>query len=274
MYRSILSAPKRTVEPPLEPFGESALQTVQTWLHLNRVRIAEIPDAFSQGRTLGLMMAGATNIAGRMEQAGRPARTLVHSPKSEVHQITRKLESFGLSVDLPLDLLAGSRFEVLGQTKKLILHGACQPRLRFETLDTQSPPAWVKSLQKIQEDTGVTPIPGWILRGSDGVTKTTVAFDDEDAIAGGVSVQRICFGGTIAAMGLGLCIARRYEGKGHGRRLNASALMGALAEPGVGMALEIVSAGPSGSRNINERCGLLPVRNWCFLFGERPRDCR
>lgn len=153
--------------------GGADLIAVQHTLHARRGALAALRGAFSQGRTFGLIEVGTTDTLERIEPAGWPARILLLVLRADSEELASTLSRRDYVCDPPYDLLVDHAIEVHRRARAL----AASPfplGWRTEVLDTISRPAHVQALQALQHQVGLTPIPGWILRGIDGCTQTTV----------------------------------------------------------------------------------------------------
>lgn len=247
--------------------GPAALQAVQRTLHAHRALLSALPGTFCQGRTFGFMNANRHDALERLEQADWPARVLLHLPRTDSEMICPPLAELGYACDSPYDLLVGTAENVRCRTQALA-SSPLPPGWRTKPLHADTPARHVRALQMLQQDAGLTPVPGWVLRGLDGRTCTTLLMDSTDAVRGAVSLQSLVFGSEPASMGFGLCIAPEQVGRGLAQRLNARAMAQAV-EAGARWTMEIVAPTGSASRRVNEACGLARHPTDCFVFAQR-----
>lgn len=259
--------PQSTSNTGPEYAGPAALQAIQHALYAQRALLSALPGTFCQGRTFGLMNANRHDALERLEQADWPARVLLHLPRTDSEMLCPLLAELGYACDPPYDLLVGAAEEVRCRTQSLAA-SPLPPGWRTERLHAATPSRHVRALQMLQQDAGLTPVPGWVLRGLDGHTRTTLLMDSTDGVRGAVSLQRLVFGGEPASMGFGLCIAPEQAGRGLAQLLNARAMTQAI-KAGARWTMEIVAPTSSASRRVNEACGLARHRTDCFVFAQR-----
>lgn len=250
--------------------GPAALQAIQRTLHAHRALLLALPGAFCQGRTFGLMNASRHEALQRLERADWPARVLLHLSRTDSEMLYMPLAELGYTCDPPYDLLVGAAREVRRCTRALAA-SPLPPGWRTERLHADTPARHVRALQMLQQDAGLTPVPGWVLRGLDRRTRTTLLMDSADGVRGAVSLQRLVFGSEPASMGFALCIAPEQAGRGLAQRLNARAMAQAIEE-GARWTMEIVAPTGSASRRVNQACGLARHPTDCFVFAERQQS--
>ena len=253
--------------PDPEFVGDGDLQAVQRALYTHRGALASLPGSFSQGRTFGLMECGTADAISRLEHAGLPARILLHVKRLDADAVSSCLATNGYRCDPAYDLLLGAAVHVRSRTRALTIR-SLPNAWRVELLTPSSDPALIRELQRLEVRCGLTPVPGWVLRGTDGLTRTLVLLDGERQVQGGMSTLRIVHGDESLAMGFGLCIAEACAGRGLAQWLNAAALTQAI-DGGASRAMEIVAPAGDASRRVNEACGLELSSVECFLFAER-----
>lgn len=246
--------------------GSPSLQSIQLDLYSRRATLSKLAGAFSQGRTVGFMHIYRSDMQPRVDAAGRPARVLLHVARANAEAVARSMTLLGYVVEPPFDLVVGSMEDVERTVAELCSSAPAGP---FDVvyLGQDAPGESVSALQSLQHSTGITPIPGWVLRGSDGKTRTSVIVDRQGGIHGGLCMQQIQYRGVAASMGFGLCIAAALEGRGWARYLNARAICKA-AGSGVAWFMEIVAPQSVASQRVNQACGLRVIDAECFLFAE------
>ena len=254
-------------ELTVEFAGTPWLCQVQEELYLRRELLASLPNSFSQGRTLGLMHVRPTQLIPRVLLAGIPSRLLVHLLCEDVVSSVAALKTIGYKCDPAYDLLAGRASNVVRCTTDLLPRLPSPIPLRLAVLCETSSVDQIRALQKLQAELGLTPVPGWVLRGTDSVTRTFVLLDTADCVQGGVSIQLIPYRRSIGAMGFGLCIEPSYARRGYAKRLNATAMMDANTR-GARWMMEVVAPGASSSKHVNATCGLTTQLGECFLFAK------
>jgi hypothetical protein len=138
-------------------------------------------------------------------------------------------------------------------------------------IDGRSSPGLVQQLQMLQSAAGVTPLPGWFMRGAE-LPLLTLAILDANGVPIGVgSIQAIGDVGrhTPSAMGLAICVSSTHRGRGLGTLLNSRLLATGLVEFRAGFVHEIVDDPTGSSRRMNLRCGLRENNDSHYLFAQR-----
>jgi hypothetical protein len=248
-----------------ETFGPKALRDVQAQLFASRHRLRVVPLCFSQGRTVGLMDVHATSLEARLREVGFAPRLLVHCRRAETESMKRGLSRFRYAVGRELDIMVGERNTVLTRTRALL--GDTGTDVSYVALDASSAPECIKAVQTCQHNAGVTPLPGWILRGLDDLSRGTALIDSTGNIMGSHTTQLIPFRRHRAMMGLALCLDPMAAGQGHGVRLAAHGFYFGLLAGGE-HALAIVEPGHRRSHRVHRSCGLTRDPKYCFLFAE------
>jgi len=205
-------------------------------------------------------------VRARVEAACWPARVLLHVTRTDAKSVVDSMTSLGYALDPAYDLLLGSVADVAHNIAKLCANVPAGP-FNVISLGQHTPATSVVQLQALQHANGITPIPGWILRGADGLTRTYVLTDGQGTVQGGISMQKMSFRGSPAAMGFGLCIATSSAGRGWARYLNARAIRDAAGWE-ASWFMEIVSPRLFASQRANQACGLRVDDDACFLFAE------
>jgi hypothetical protein len=261
------SAVVRTADRAMEAetFGSKALRTVQAQLFARRHRLRDVALCFSQGRTVGLMAVDAATFEARLSEVGFAPRLLVHCRRAELEKLGTGLRRHGYDVAPELDLMAGARATVLARTWAVL--AGTPARFVHMVLNASSAPESIKAVQTCQQDAGLTPLPGWILRGLDGASRSTVLVDHAGNIVGSHTTQVITLRAHQAVMGLALCVDPAEAGKGCGVRLAAHGFYHGLLAGGED-ALAIVEPDGHRSRQVHQLCGLTDDPQYCFLFAE------
>lgn len=250
----------------VELAGPENIRLAQLTCFLNRDRLEGMPGIFSQGRTVGFLQVRIHQMANRLRAAGFPSRILVHCASAQKIAMSGRLASIGYDCKEALDLLVGHRNHISGRIEKLLVppEAAC---CELQRLHEDSPPRTIAELQALQQAQGIVPIPGWILRGLDGVTSTTILVDYGGAVRGGICMQSIFVGDEPSSMGFAFCIDGALVGTGLGTWLNARATHDALGR-GATTVMEITAKEGSASRRVNEKCGLTDDPRSCVIFAE------
>lgn len=246
--------------------GPPGLQWVQRELYSRRAELSALVGVFSQGRTVGFMEVHPPEVLSRIGAAGRPARVLLHVARADAEAVAGSMALLGYYVEPPFDLLIGSVDDIAREVAELCAKVPAGP-FDVAWLGRDTPGDLVSALQLLQHANGITPIPGWVLRGNDGRTRTSVIVDVQGGIHGGVSMQQVQYRGMTAAMGFGLCISGASEGRGWARYLNARVIRKAAAS-GAAWFMEIVAPRSVASQRVNLACGLRTNEGECFLFAE------
>ena len=253
-----------------EPFGDERLLRAQLQLHVDRSHLRALPGTFEQGRTFGLVNVSPSEIAERIASARFPERLLVHAEERCSDEITDRLAGLGYRVSAPLALMTGAAPVVASRCQQILEGGRLEGGLCYVGITQQSPPSLVRGVQELQSICGITPLPGWYLRGVELPVLTVAIVDSRGAPIGVGSVQDIGSAGSDArsAVGLAICVAEQHRGRGLGTLLNSRLLADGLMRFGSGRVQEIVDDPASGSMRMNERCGLRRDPASHYLFAE------
>ncbi|WP_374129604.1 GNAT family N-acetyltransferase [Sphingomonas sp. 28-62-20] len=199
----------------------TALCRTEQCLFEDRDRWARQPDAYSQGRTLGLLQVRAAQLPARL---GAVSRVLLHGTGiGDRDAVLDRLAQIGARGIKRLTLVA-RRIE------------APMPGDRCVRLGS----GWAVTAQALQRAAGIVPVPAWILRGEDGRTVTigVIADGQLGAVACVQPVPALLTDAGVAML-FGVAVAPGHRRQGIGRRLIATA-SDIGAEMGAAMLCEIV----------------------------------
>lgn len=254
-----------------EPFGDERLITAQLAFHANRSWLRRLPDSFEQGRTFGFLNVDPSTLVARVVSARAPHRLLVNTQTSQSREILHLLEEIGYAVSAPLTLMTGATPDVIPACLRNIDAIGLQQAMSLVRIDGRSSRDLVQELQMLQSALGVTPLPGWFMRGTE-LSLLTLAILDSNGVPIGVgSIQAIGGLGRHAhtAMGLAICVSSSHQGRGLGTLLNSWLLATGLAEFRAGFVQEIVDDPAGSSRRMYVRCGLHNDYDSHYLYAER-----
>lgn len=254
-----------------ELFGDGRLIATQLALHTDRMWLRRLPDTFEQGRTFGFLNVDPSTLATRIVSARLPRRILVHTQADRSNEISRLLQEFGYTPLAPLTLMTGATPDVLPCCLRNIDAIGLQKGMSLVHIDGRSSRGLVRELQALQSTSGVTPLPGWFMRGVELSVLTLAILDSHGTPIGTGSIESI--GGigrhASAAMGLAICVSSSHRGRGFGTLLNSRLLATGLPKFNAEFIQEIVDDVAGSSQRMNERCGLRADKNSHYLFAER-----
>ena len=251
-----------------ELFGEEKLLRFQSEIYSSRMHFRSLPDTFEQGRSVGFLNVTSANLERRIIAARTPSRILVQIQQAESNSISSLLEVFGYLVSHPLSVMAGFATAVLPSCVRNIQTQGLAEGWKFIRIDHCSSRELVRNTQNLQRASGITPLPGWHLRGLELPVLSLALVNNHGVPVGAGSIQDLETEGPRSAMGLGICIAHAWQRRGLGVLLNSRLLAAGLQEFGWNRVVEIVDEPAGGSLRMNERCGLKLDQKACFLFGE------
>ncbi|MEZ4302442.1 MAG: hypothetical protein R3B70_46370 [Polyangiaceae bacterium] len=239
-------------------------------LHVARRHLRSQPHTFEQGRTFGLLRVSAADLAERIASSRSPSRLLVHADRRSSGEIASRLTELGYRVSTPLALMIGTARSVLQACRRKGAPKDLHDRVGLVRIGPRSPPELVRGIQLLQDASGITPLPGWYMRGVELPVVTLAIVDSRGAPIGAGSIQTIGSGGEgeLTAMGLAICVSAPHRGIGLGTWLNRQLLITAVVELGAGFLQEIIDDPASGSRRMNQRCGLVEDVRSHYLFAE------
>lgn len=136
-------------------------------------------------------------------------------------------------------------------------------------LDKNTATKEVLAIQKLHVQCGLTPLPGWFLRGgAPGVVCLTLHHNNKELVGAGV-VQRLApglLGAHATAVILGLCVAPNFRGHGLGILLNQACIGVARHDLKAHQAFEIIEHQNEASQQLNRKCGFQPRADLGFVF--------
>lgn len=239
----------------------------QFFLFKNKEIFRKIKNTFSQGRTFCYLDVKGEEIIQRLKATLFPPRILLHYKQHEYDHVSKQLHKMGYNISPPLIIMIGDQKNVTKKTLNIINSFQSKEEKIKEELNHSSQKELIRAFQKLQDDSGIIPVPGWIIRGLDGKTTTIIIKNEIQSIIAGMSTQLITFKKKVFTLGFGLCVSECYRGKKIGLLLNAIALNNSIGSSHY--AIEIVSEKNFSSIEINKKCGLKKLDNHFFIFAEK-----
>ena len=223
-------------------------------------------NVVSQGRTLVVLRANERAVEALDEWVRSFGRALLECTRETIPALKARLESLSHSCDTDLSLLS-----VAAEELPAIARGREASRLpsgwQLDPLDADAEPADVLRLQELQEAAGLTPLPGYVLRG-DGVRSFTLVLRDEHRLPqGGASVLDLSQPDRSEAMVFAVFLQPSVRGCGYSYSLNTAALQLGAERFAARTLIEVVETGNRASMRMNLACGLKldPHRGYLFV---------
>jgi GNAT superfamily N-acetyltransferase len=265
-------------------FGDPAAIRVQRVLFAARGWIGEQERMVSHGHALLLLHAQRFS-EDKLEAWVRCfERILAHAPRSEMPSLVETLRAVGARAGDDLALYAAAASDVRAAAAGLERARPLPRGWMLAEIPEGASPEAVRAVQEIQAASGVTPLPGWYLRGADGRAVTLVLRDGAGAVVGAATAcvalgpgeaapgggQLDLLNGSGAGKGEGgdlpsftgmpvsLCIRPDARGQGHAPVLGGAALRAACERFGLRRFYAVIGARDEAAIRVATRCGFTP----------------
>ncbi len=252
-----------------EPFGTPEQARVQQLLVQKRSWIASQRALLSQGRSL-LLFDGHTFSQHSIEwHVSEFRRVLIHARLGKLRDIAESLRQWGASVDDRLLLLDGESSQVLARLDQVQQTRKLPDGWSLEGIDRNAPAEVVRSIQRLQQESLLTPLPGLYIRSIGVQTHTIVLRNDRGELLGSATVQNVAdtgssFDGTV--MPLSACLRREARGRGISPLLLGSVIAYGIRNFSASRVRDIVEEKEVPAINLSKACGLTPHQTEGFVF--------
>ena len=237
--------------------GSPGALQLQRSLHSRAAEIAAIPAMGCLGRTAMIIDDGSRSVEDYLALVDRELVLALILPNALGEALDEALAKLGHVATRNLVYVGDDR--AMSMARETVAKTPPPSGLRLVRLEPDSPRAWVAQAQTLNNESGVVPCPGWMLRGEDGVSSTILALDEGDRVVGlGCATALPKMSDALADTAhLGsLSVAPVWRGKGLAGLLQAAIIAEAADQHGVRRLIEGVQDSNAASCRMIERSGL------------------
>lgn len=252
-----------------EPFGTPEQARVQQLLVQKQSWIKSQRGLLSQGRSL-LLFDGHTLSQHSIESyVSEFGRVLIHAKLEQLRDIAESLRRWGAAVDDRLLLLDGESSHVLAKLDHVQQSRKLPEGWSLDGIDRNAPAEVVRSIQLLQQESLLTPLPGLYLRSIGVQTHTIVLRNDRGELVGSATVQNVAgtrssFDGTV--MPLSACLCHEARGRGISPLLLGSVIAYGIRKFTAARVRDIVEEKEVPAIGSSKACGLAPHQTEGFIF--------